>query len=115
MNDTIYVGDIPLNYKYARYGNYYIDLFKQPNLQGDLDYYRIYLYDNLFQYDHLSQSFNQYNYSTAKEVNVSNDYLYRRDLPSICFLGVVEVCVVLVIFNIVSSVFKKGGLLSGLL
>lgn len=113
--DVIYSGDIPKDYKYARFGNYYIDLFKQPNLQGELDYYRIYLYDNLFEYDHLFQTFNQYNYSTAKQVEVTDDFHYRRDLPSICFLSIVEICVILIIFNLVTSVFKKGGLLHGLL
>ena len=112
--DTIYIGNIPTEYKYARFSNNYIDLFKQPNLEGTLDYYRIYLYDNLFEYDHLQTTFNQYNISTATLVNVSQDFHYRRDLPSICFLSLVEILFIVFIVNLVSSVFKKGGVLGGL-
>lgn len=108
MNDILYIGTIPNNYHYARFSNNYIDLFSQPNLQGELDYYRVYMYDNSFQSEHLSQTFNQYNYSTAKNINVTNDILYRRDFPSIMFMSTIYILLIVFLFNLVTSVFKKG-------
>lgn len=115
MNDTIYVGNIPKDYKYARFNSNYIDLFKQPNLEGVLDYYRIYMYNNLFEYEHMSTTFSQMNSTTAKLVNVTDDFRYRRDFPSICFVALLNILIILVIVNLITSVFKKGGLLSGLI
>lgn len=115
MNDVLYIGDIPQEYHFARFSNNFIDLFKQPNIQGDLDYYRIYLYDNTFQSEHLSGSFGNFNTFTVTNIQVTDDYHYRRDFPSICLLSFFEICIILIIVNLITSVFKKGGLLSGLL
>ena len=113
--DKIYVGDIPQEYCYARFSDNHIDLYKNQNLTGVQDFYRIYLYDNSFNYEHLQTTYNQYNETIATYVVVTDDWHYRRDLPSICFLGLVEIMVIIIIFNLVSSVFKKGGVFSGLL
>lgn len=115
MNDTIYVGDIPLNYKFARFGNNYVDLYKEASPTGQTDYYRVYFYQNSFQSEHLFANYSGYNTITTTEVQVSNDWHYRRDLPSICFLSLVEIMILIIIVNLVTSVFKKGGVLSGLL
>lgn len=113
--DKIYIGDIPKEYCYARFSDGHIDLFKNQQLTGFQDFYRVYMYDNLFQYEHLSQNFNQYNETTAVQVQVTDDWYFRRDMPSIMFMSVVQICIIVILFNIVTSVFKKGGLLSGLL
>lgn len=51
--DTLYTGDIPSNYHYARFNTNYIDLYGSsyipPNTQ--FTYYRVYMYDNYFAYD----------------------------------------------------------------
>lgn len=113
--DKLYIGDIPSEYCYAVYNTNYIDLYKQQNLQGSLDYYRVYMYDNTFQYEHRFVNYNLTNTTLANYINVTNDWHFRRDMPSIMFMSVVEVCILVILFNIVTSVFKKGGLLSGLL
>lgn len=113
--DKLYIGDIPQEYHYARFGNNYIDLYKNENLTGYQDFYRLYLYDNQFMYEHLNTTYTQYNQTIATFIEVTDDYKYRRDMPSIMFMSVVEVCIIVIIFNMVTSVFKKGGLLRGLL
>lgn len=113
--DKLYVGDIPQEYHFARFSNNYIDLYKTDRLEGYQDFYRLYLYDNQFMYEHLNTTYSQYNTTIATYVVTTNDYMYRRDFPSIMFMSVVYVCIIVILFNIVTSVFKRGGLLSGLL
>lgn len=113
--DKIYIGDIPKEYCFARFADGHIDLYKNEHLTGYQDFYRIYMYDNSFQYEHLSNTYSQYTETIATQVQVTDDWYYRRDMPSIMFMSVIEVCVIVIIFNIVTSVFKKGGLLHGLL
>ena len=112
--DVLYVPDtIPSEYCYARYGSYYIDLFKDDCLENNSDFYRIYLYDNTYQYEHLFETFTET--TILSFVETSNDWHYRRDLPSICFLSLVEIMIIIIFLNLVTSVFKKGGIFSGLL
>ena len=112
--DKLYIGDIPKEYCYARFSDNHIDLYKNLELTGVQDFYRIFMYENSFQYDHLTTTYTQYNQTIATFVNVTDDWHYRRDMPSIMFMSVVEVCILVILFNIVTSVFKKGGLLHGL-
>lgn len=114
--DTIFVGsDIPLEYHWARFNNNYIDLYKNEHLTGVQDFYRVYMYDNLFEYEHLQTTYTQYNETVATFVDTTDNWLYRRDLPSICFLGLIEIMIIIILLNLVTSVFKKGGVFSGLL
>lgn len=113
--DKIYVGDIPKDYCYARFSDGHIDLYRTSQLIGIQDFYRIYLYDNSFIYDHLQTNYGQYNETIATLVQVTDDWYYRRDMPSIMFMSVVEILIIVIILNIVTSVFKKGGVFSGLL
>lgn len=113
--DTIYTGNIPKEYHFARYGNYYIDLYKNQDLIGYQDFYRVYMYNNTFQYEHLTTTYTQYNQTTAVNINVTDNYMNRRDFPSIMFMSFIYIILIVFLFNIVTSVFKKGGLFSGLL
>lgn len=113
--DKLYIGDIPKEYHFARFNSNYIDLYKNQNLEGYQDFYRLYLYDNQFMYEHLSTTYSQYNTTSATSIDVSDNWYYRRDMPSIMFMSVVQVCIIVILFNIVTSVFKRGGLLHGLL
>ena len=113
--DTLYIGDIPKEYHFAVYGSNYIDLYNTSNLQGTLDFYRVYLYDNLFAYEQRTTTYSQYFYSTAQNIDVTDNYIYRRDYPSIVGISFVSIILIVFLFNIVSSSFKRGGLLGGLL
>lgn len=113
--DKLYIGNIPKEYHFARFYDGHIDLYKTNDLSGTLDFYRIYTYENLFAFEHLSTTYSQYNQTTAIPVEVTDDFMYRRDFPSIVFLSTIYIIFIVLIFNIVTSVFKRGGLLSGLL
>lgn len=114
--DTLYIGDIPSNYKYALFGNGYIDLYNTNILHNNnYDFYRIYTNAGGFFYDHRSTSVGQYTTTYTTEVSVTDKPSYRFD-----FVNVVVISCVLVIFgvwllNIMTSLIRKGGLLGGLL
>ncbi len=113
--DTLYIGDIPSDFKYAVFSNDYITLYNQPMAQNEtLQYYRIYKnYDN-FMYSTGTTNFN-YNMTNFTEINVSDNWLYRGDIDKI-FVVTFIICVLFIfVFNIATSVFKKGGVFGGLL
>lgn len=113
--DKLYIGDIPKEYHYAVYGSNYIDLYNTPNLNTNLDYYRVYLYDNLFAYEQRNARYTALNPSYAQNIEVTDNYMYRRDYPSIISISFVSIILIVFLFNIISSGFKRGGLLGGLL
>lgn len=113
--DKIYVGDIPSEYCYAIFHDNYIDLYKQMNIQGSLDFYRVYLYNNLFEYEHKYEIYDNTNDEIATYVSTTDNYLYRQDMPDIMFMSIVYVLIIVVLLNLVTSCFKKGGVFSGLL
>lgn len=113
--DTLYIGDIPSNYHYARFNANYIELYDRQNLSGTLTGYRVYMYDNYFAYEQVTTNFGQYNTYIGKDINVSNNYWYRRDMPFICLETCILIILFIFVFNIVTSIFKKGGVFGGLL
>lgn len=112
--DKIYIGDIPTDFHYAVWGNNYVDLYKNSTLLGNQERYRIYFYDNTFLYSHGFSNFSTVNSTIAEDVVVSNEYYYRRDYPYCLFASFIMCIIFVLLFNMVSSVFKKGGLFSGL-
>lgn len=113
--DTLYIGDIPTEYKYAVFGNDYITLYNKPTAQNEtLPYYRIYTnYDN-FMYSTGTTDFRYNNYDFT-EISVSNNWLYRTDIDKIFIVTFLFILLFIFVFNIVTSVFKKGGVFGGLL
>lgn len=112
--DTLYIGDIPQDYHYARFGTNYIDLYNTPTLSGTKDFYRVYMYDNYFAYDTGTTTYNYQTYY-ARDINVTDNKWYRRDMPFICLETAILIIFFIFIFNIVTSVFRKGGVFGGLL
>lgn len=113
--DTIYIGDIPTEFHYARFGSNYIDLFNTNQLFNNhlYTYYRIYMYDNLFEYDVRSQEGSYYN-ETLQDVSVSQSKVYRRDFGDICIIVTLMVGFGIWLLNLMTSVIRKGGVLGGL-
>lgn len=113
--DTIYIGDIPTEYHFARFGSNYIDLFNTNQLVNNhtYTYYRIYLYDNLFEYDVRSQEGGYY-HETLQSVNVSQNKVYRRDFGDICVIVALMVGFGVWLLNLMTSIIRKGGVLGGL-
>lgn len=114
--DKLYIGDIPQNYCYADFNTNYIDLYNTATLnpQSTYDYYRIYLYDNQFAYDHLSRNTGYNYYDYLSYVNVSSEFMYRRDFDSIVVMTFIFAIFGLWLFNMISSCIRKGGVLGGL-
>lgn len=113
--DTLFVGDIPLDFKYALFYNGYIDLYNQPYGQNStLPYYRIYLYNDGFYYTYSTHIFGP-SQTTFQEIKVSNDWLYRADIDKIFTVCFFCIFLFIFLFNIVTSVFKRGGVFGGLL
>lgn len=114
--DTIYVGDIPEEFHFARFGSNYIDLFNTNELSSNrtYTYYRIYLYDNLFEYDVRSQQGGGYYTETLTDVKVSQNKVYRRDFGYICIIIALFVGFGVWLLNLLTSAIRKGGVLGGL-
>lgn len=116
--DKFFIGDIDSSYCYAQFGQYYIDLYNTNELtpNNSYDYYRVYLYDNQFMYSTGVNTRN--NYSSVvylDNIDVTNDIRYRRDFPSIILMWFIYIIIALWVFNFMTNIIKKGGLLNGLL
>lgn len=114
--DKVYIGNqIPAQYHYAIFGNGYIDLYAQEELKGGtLDYYRIYTNNNGFYYKHDSQYYSLTSNTTATLVGVTDNICYRQDFPSILFMTLCFTLIGIWLFNLITSLIRKGGLLGGL-
>lgn len=113
--DTLYIGDIPLDYKYAQFSSDYITLYNRPSATNTtLDYYRIYDKEGFF-YSTGSTNFGNYNTTYFTEIDVSNNWLYRQDIDKIFIVCFIIFFMFIFIFNMITSVFKKGGVFGGLL
>lgn len=113
--DTIYIGDISEEFHFARFGSNYIDLFNTNQLVNNqtYTYYRIYMYDNLFEYDVKSQQGSYYT-ETLQDVPVSQSKVYRRDFGDICIMVALMVGFGIWLLNLMTSLIRKGGVLGGL-
>lgn len=114
----LYVPDsIPSDYKYiTNITNTYYDIYALPNTQGSRGiFYRVYysLDEDLIQE-------NTYNHSlntgiTTIPIERTNDILARKDISNICVTCFSVIFLILFLFNILSSILRKGGVFGGLL
>lgn len=89
-------------------------MYNRPNLSGTMIRYRVYLYSDYFLYS--QDTVNYYNNSnTAVDIPVSDSFVYRQDFSSICVCSTIFIFAICILGNVVTSVFKKGGLFSGLI
>lgn len=114
--DKIYIGDIPKEYHYALWGSNYVDLFNTPVLSSNdtYNYYRLYFYDNTFLYSEGTRQGSYYT-TSLQDVQVTDDFFYRRDIDSIFSMCFVVLLGIVFCINLVTSFIKKGGMLGGLL
>lgn len=113
--DTLYIGDIPPDYHYAVFSNGYITLYNRSSgTNQTLDYYRIYTNNNGFYYSTGTTNFN-YGTTYFEDINVSNNWMYRSDIDKIFIVCFIIFFMFIFTFNIVTSMFKKGGVFGGLL
>lgn len=114
--DTLYIGEIPQDFQYAIFNNGYIDLYNTEILHNDTyQSYRIFTNNNGFYYEPRTVTIGQYTTTYTRQIDVSNNPVYRQDFPSILFMTLVFSVFGIWLFNIITSVIRKGGLLGGLL
>lgn len=111
--DKFYIGDIPSSFHYAVFNNNYLDLYDTPSPRGTVLRYRIPLNVNSFIY--FEDTVNLTYSLSAQDIPVSSEVFYRSDFSDICSTAFIFIFCIILIFNIVTSVFKKGGLFSGLI
>ena len=96
--DTLYIGDIPSDYQYARFFNGYIDLYNTPDLSNKtVTKYRIFTNVNGFYYEVSEETFNYYTY-TATKINVTDNICSLLTLLVVSVTVVVEFVTVVVEF-----------------
>ena len=114
--DSLYVGDIPLDYKYAVFSDGYITLYNQPSANNEtLNYYRVYTTNNGFYYSTGITDFGRYTTAFFTPINTTNNWLFRSDIDKIFTVVFIIAFMFIFVFNIATSIVKKGGLLGGLL
>lgn len=113
--DKLYIGDIPKDYHYAIFSDNHIDLYNQNIAQNvDLPFYRIYYNSPGFIYSQGTTHFGAYNSTTFQNIEVTDKWYYRKDCLNILIFTISIVVATIWFVNIFTSIFKKGGLLSGL-
>lgn len=114
--DTLYIGDIPKDYKYSVITNDYIRLYNQPyGHNNTLHYYQIYNTNNGWFYSQGETTFSQYTTQYFQEINVSDNWLYRSDIDKIFIVCFIIFFMFLFTFNLVTSSIKRGGVFGGLI
>lgn len=113
--DTLYIGDIPSQFHYAVFNNGYIDLYDRETLHnGTFNSYRVFTNVNGFYYEPRTVTVGQYSTTYTRNINVSDKPVYRTDFPSILFITCVFTIFGVWLFNLLSSLIRKGGVLGGL-
>lgn len=107
------------DYCYIVPGNGYYDIYNTDYLNSNTNYTYYRFYDNVDSdiYQELIRSTSSYNYGTLNAIQVEpkHDYIYRKDYPQILQSVFILTIGFVVLFNIMTSFFRKGGVLSGLL
>lgn len=113
--DKLYIGDIPSDFKYAVFSNDYVTLYNKNGVRNEtIPFYRIYFNAPGFFYSTGSTTVgNTTQY--YQELNVTDDIMYRKDYVDIVTVSFIFMFGIVLLFNLVTSVFKSGGLLGGLL
>lgn len=113
--DVLYTGSIPKEYHYVVWGSDYITLYNRPNAQNiSLPYYRIYFNAPGFYYSQGITTFGQFQQTTFQDIQVTDKWYYRKDNLNILLFTISITVATIWLVNIFTSIFKKGGLLSGL-
>lgn len=118
--ETIYKNsNIPDDYKYI--GNItstYYDLFPYSSLVGKKGVcYRVFysLSEEIFytyDFDYTNSYYSNY---SLIEVNTTNSILAKKDFSNICISSLSIILLILFICNLFTCIFKKNGILGGLL
>ena len=113
--DTLYIGDIPQEYHYAIFNNGYIDLYNTNVLHNNTyTRYRIFTNAGGFYYDTSTVQVGQYSTTYTTDISVSSNSVYRQDFNYILICTFIIAVFGVWLFNLLTSLIRKGGLLGGL-
>lgn len=113
--DTLYIGDIPSEYHYAIFNNGYIDLYNTNILHNNTyTRYRIYTNCDGFYYSTDNVNVSQYSTMYTTDISVSSNAVYRQDFSFIVVTTFIFALFGVWLFNLLTSLIRKGGLLGGL-
>ena len=120
MSVNLYVPEgIGDNFKYVVPSNNYFDLYDVDYLQPNETYVFYRHYDNMDEdlFIQMTRTTTNYNYGylSCAEVSLNHDYIYRKDYPQILQCVFIFTLGFVLLINIITSIIKKGGILSGLL
>lgn len=117
MQDKLYVNkDIPEEYKYMDFHADYVDLYNKATFRDETtEVYRIYYSVSPNTYYAYEKTFGSYQTYTYQEYPRTSDICYRSDFPQIVQVCMYFVIVFIFLCNIITSIYKKGGVFSGLL
>lgn len=115
MNKIYVNSDIPSDYVYiGNFTNTYFDLYNTNNPQGQtVTYYRVYYsYDDNFSLPYVAtfSNYQSYNYPMIERTDSIFQSIGNYKYFTISFI---VIFFMVFICNIVSSIFKRGGLFSG--
>ena len=114
--DTLYIGDIPNEYHYAIFNNGYIDLYNTNVLHNNTyTRYRVFTNAGGFFYETSNVQVGQYTTTYTTNINTSSNAVYRQDYPNILIITLILSVFGIWLFNLITSLIRKGGLLGGLL
>ena len=117
MRDKLYVDkDIPEEYKYMDFHEEYVDLYNKSSFRDEItQVYRIYHCISPNTYYTYNRTFGSYSTTTFAEYPRTSEITYRQDFPQICNIVFIFSIFFIFLINIITSIFKKGGVFSGLL
>lgn len=117
MADRVYLPDsIPQDYVYGEITRDYVDLYNKRSFQNETaTYYRIYYNYSSGLVQERIRTFSSYNPTTFSELPTSREVFDRPDFCNILSC-VFFVCIFgILLFNIITSFIRKGGLFNELL
>lgn len=115
MIDKLYIADVPCDYHFIRYNGDTYDLFSTDNPYGSTTYYTFYPKIGVGVYTENTAIITSDISNDLYNVPVSNCFLSRPDSSNILTTFLIICIFCAIIFNIITSAVKRGGVLSGLL
>lgn len=113
--DKLYIGDIPEEYHFAIFNNGYIDLYNTNVLHNNTyTRYRIYTNCDGFYYSVENVQIGSYTTTYTTNVEVSQNPVYRQDFSAIVVTTFIIALFGTWLFNLITSLIRKGGILGGL-
>lgn len=117
MSDKVYLPDsIPENYVYGEITRDYVDLYNKSSFQNETaTYYRIYYNYSAGLVQERSRTFSSYSPTYFSELPTSREVFDRPDFANILSCVFFVTIFGIMLFNIITSFVRKGGLFNDLL